>query len=45
MKKSDIDEILLQQGLARAWIRDGQYRAHLVDLELEAKRTGAGCLW
>jgi endonuclease YncB( thermonuclease family) len=42
---NSIDEMLVQQGLARAWSRDGQYRDHLVGLEREAKRTGTGCLW
>ena len=42
---NSIDEMLVQQGLAFAWTRDGQYRDHLVGLEQEARRTGAGCLW
>ena len=42
---NSIDEMLVQQGLARAWTRDGQYRDHLVGLEREARRTGAGCIW
>ena len=42
---NSIDEMLVQQGLARAWTRDGQYRDHLVALEQEAKSTGSGCLW
>ena len=42
---NSIDEMLVQQGLAHAWTRDGQHRDHLVGLEREAKRTGTGCLW
>ena len=42
---NSIDEMLVQQGLARAWTRDGQYRDQLAGREREARRTGAGCLW
>ena len=42
---NSIDEMLVQQGFARAWTRDGQYRAHLVGLEREARSAGTGCLW
>ena len=42
---NSIDEMLVQQGLARAWTKDGQYRDHLFGLEREAKRKRAGCLW
>ena len=40
-----IDAILIQEGLATAWTRDGQYRDLLVNLEQEARRQGTGCLW
>ena len=42
---NSIDEILVEQGLARAWDRDGQHRDRLVALEREARRNGVGCLW
>ena len=40
-----IDAILIRNGLATAWTRDGQYRDVLVNLEQEARRQGTGCLW
>ena len=40
-----IDAILIRNGLATAWTRDGQYRDVLVKLEQEARRQGTGCLW
>jgi len=40
-----IDEILIREGLARAWTKDGQHRDYLVGLESEAKDKSAGCLW
>ena len=40
-----IDEALVREGLAVAWTRDGQHRAHLIELEREARRQGTGCLW
>ena len=40
-----IDAILIQEGLATAWTRDGQYRDLLVDLEQEARQQASGCLW
>ena len=40
-----IDEMLVREGLARAWRRDGQHRDVLVDLEGKAQRDGRGCLW
>ena len=40
-----IDAILIQEGLATAWTRDGQYRDLLVNLEQEARRQASGCLW
>ncbi len=42
---NSIDEILVSEGLALAWTRDGQHRDRLVGLEEEARRRGAGCLW
>ncbi len=40
-----IDEILIREGLALAWTRDGQHRDVLVAAEEEARRKGRGCLW
>ena len=40
-----IDATLIQEGLATAWTRDGQYRDLLVNLEQEARRQASGCLW
>ena len=40
-----IDAILIQEGLATAWTRDGQFRDLLVNLEQEARRQASGCLW
>ena len=40
-----IDELLVKEGLAVAWTRDGQHRLLLMDLEREAKDEGVGCLW
>lgn len=42
---SSIDEIMVREGLAEAWRRDGQHRDHLVAIESLARREGAGCLW
>ena len=42
---NSIDEILVEQGLARAWSRDGQHRDRLAALERQARRNGVGCLW
>ena len=42
---NSIDEILVREGLARAWTRDGQHRDFLVGLEGKARRRSAGCLW
>ena len=42
---NSIDEMLVREGLARAWTADGQHRDHLVGLEKEARRRSAGCLW
>ena len=40
-----IDERMVREGLAVAWIRDGQHRELLMMLEQEARSAGAGCLW
>ena len=40
-----IDEMLIREGLAEAWTRDGQHRDILVTAEEGAKRDGRGCLW
>lgn len=40
-----VDEILIREGLARAWIGDGQHRNHLLEMEREARRNYTGCLW
>jgi endonuclease YncB( thermonuclease family) len=40
-----IDVILIGDGLAEAWTRDGQHRDTLVALEQSARENGAGCLW
>jgi endonuclease YncB( thermonuclease family) len=40
-----IDVILIGDGLAEAWRRDGQHRDTLVGLEQSARSNKAGCLW
>jgi hypothetical protein len=40
-----IDMILIGDGLAEAWARDGQHRDTLVGLEQSARSNRAGCLW
>ena len=45
MGGNSIDEILVREGLARAWTRDGQHRDALIRLEQSAQRSGSGCLW
>jgi len=40
-----IDVILIGDGLAEAWRRDGQHRDTLVGLEQSARENQAGCLW
>ena len=42
---NSIDEMLVGEGLARAWSRDGQHRDHLVALEQQVRWNGVGCLW
>ena len=45
MQGNSIDEILVREGLALAWARDGQHRDALVRLERGARTSGSGCLW
>ncbi len=40
-----IDEMLVREGFAEAWTRDGQHRDVLVAAEKGARRDGFGCLW
>ena len=40
-----IDAMLITEGLATAWTRDGQYRDLLVNLERDTRVQGVGCLW
>ena len=40
-----VDEALIQEGLAAAWTRDGQYRDQLMRMEREVKERRIGCLW
>ena len=40
-----IDALLIGEGLAEAWTRDGQHRDTLVGLESSARQNGVGCLW
>lgn len=42
---SSIEEILIREGLAEAWRRDGQHRDHLVEVEQNARDNAVGCLW
>ena len=44
-KGESIDEMLVREGFAEAWIRDGQHRDVLVAAEKGARRDGFGCLW
>ena len=39
---ASIDAVLISEGLAMAWTRDGQHRDYLVGLEREARMQGAG---
>ena len=39
-----VDEILVREGLARAWTLDGQHRDFLVNLEATTRKKGGGCL-
>ena len=40
-----IDEILIREGLARAWTGDGQYLQQLIEIESAARQSGEGCMW
>ena len=40
-----IDELLIRDGLAEAWIKDGQHKDVLTGLEQQARWDGVGCLW
>ena len=40
-----IDEILVKEGLGRAWTRDGQHRDYIVSVERSARTQETGCLW
>jgi endonuclease YncB( thermonuclease family) len=40
-----IDELLVREGWAVAWTRDGQHRNLLGGLEVAARDAGRGCLW
>ena len=40
-----IDEMLVREGYAKAWTRDGQHRGVLMDLERDAQENSVGCLW
>ena len=40
-----IDEVLIREGLATAWTREGQHRDYLVGLERDAKIQAVGCLY
>lgn len=40
-----IDEMLVKEGFAEAWTRDGKHRDVLVAAEKGARRDGFGCLW
>ena len=40
-----IDAILIMEGLAEAWTKDGQRRDYLVGLERRARLNFMGCLW
>ena len=42
---NSIDEILIREGLAVAWTRDGQHRDYLVALAREAQTKKTGCIW
>ena len=42
--QDSIDEMLIREGLAKAWTRDGQHRDLLVGPEKEVQRQRSGCL-
>ena len=43
-KGNSIDELLIREGVAAAWTRDGQHRDLLVKLARETRQAGTGCL-
>ena len=45
MAGNNVEAILIREGLARAWAKDGQHRGYLVSLEESARELGIGCLW
>jgi endonuclease YncB( thermonuclease family) len=40
-----IDEIMVREGLARAWTQDGQHSGWFVYRQSVAASTDAGCIW
>lgn len=42
---NSIDEMLIRNGLAEAWTRDGQHKELLTSLQLQASGSDTGCLW
>jgi len=40
-----IDAVLIAEGLALAWTRDGALRDEFVAIEAETRAAGRGCLW
>lgn len=40
-----VDAVLIAEGLAFAWTRDGALRDDLMAIEAEARAAGRGCLW
>jgi micrococcal nuclease len=44
MEGESIDEMLVREGLALAWLEDGQHRNVLIAAEGRAKEDGRGCL-
>ena len=40
-----IDEGLVNEGLAVAWLKDGQHMQYLSDVEMQAREKDVGCLW
>jgi endonuclease YncB( thermonuclease family) len=44
MDGESIDEMLVREGLALAWLEDGQHRNVLIAAEGRTKEAGVGCL-
>jgi ankyrin repeat protein len=42
---TSIDAQIVKAGLGIAWIRDGQHRERLIDLQSVATSAARGCLW